>query len=111
MLLTDLIVSQGHCGKESSINDKNDWKTVSTAFSGIDFTAADLEVRPVGLSRCGEQSFFLGLTVGCWTQQTKAWNWAGGWLRDTGWTGAGSVTWNGPGNGSGNRDGTGRWFR
>uniref|UniRef100_A0A7N9CNH2 Myosin IH n=1 Tax=Macaca fascicularis TaxID=9541 RepID=A0A7N9CNH2_MACFA len=34
---------QGHCAKESSINDKNDWKTVSNAFSVIDFTEADLE--------------------------------------------------------------------
>ncbi|KAL4698831.1 hypothetical protein H8959_011488 [Pygathrix nigripes] len=36
-------LSQGHCAKESSINDKNDWKTVSSAFSVIDFTEADLE--------------------------------------------------------------------
>uniref|UniRef100_A0A8C5LD83 Myosin 1H n=1 Tax=Jaculus jaculus TaxID=51337 RepID=A0A8C5LD83_JACJA len=36
-------LSQGHCAKESSINDKNDWKTVSNAFSVIDFTRADLE--------------------------------------------------------------------
>uniref|UniRef100_A0A2K5YZT4 Myosin motor domain-containing protein n=2 Tax=Mandrillus leucophaeus TaxID=9568 RepID=A0A2K5YZT4_MANLE len=36
-------LSQGHCAKESSINDKNDWKTVSNAFSVIDFTEADLE--------------------------------------------------------------------
>ncbi|XP_040299558.1 unconventional myosin-Ih isoform X2 [Herpailurus yagouaroundi] len=36
-------LSQGHCAKESSINDKNDWKTVSSAFSVIDFTEDDLE--------------------------------------------------------------------
>ncbi|XP_070372910.1 unconventional myosin-Ih [Equus asinus] len=36
-------LSQGHCAKESSINDKNDWKTVSNAFSVIDFTEDDLE--------------------------------------------------------------------
>ncbi|ERE74641.1 myosin-Ih-like protein [Cricetulus griseus] len=34
----------GHCTRESPINDKNDWKTVSNAFSVIDFTEADLEV-------------------------------------------------------------------
>ncbi|XP_030879268.1 unconventional myosin-Ih-like, partial [Leptonychotes weddellii] len=33
----------GHCAKESSINDKNNWKTVSSAFSVIDFTEDDLE--------------------------------------------------------------------
>ncbi|EGW10619.1 Myosin-Ih [Cricetulus griseus] len=37
-------LSQGHCTRESPINDKNDWKTVSNAFSVIDFTEADLEV-------------------------------------------------------------------
>ncbi|XP_077651711.1 unconventional myosin-Ih isoform X1 [Urocitellus parryii] len=36
-------LSQGHRAKESSLNDKNDWKTVSNAFSVIDFTKADLE--------------------------------------------------------------------
>ncbi|XP_058387606.1 unconventional myosin-Ih isoform X1 [Diceros bicornis minor] len=36
-------LSQGHCAEESSINDKNDWKTVSNAFSVIDFTEDDLE--------------------------------------------------------------------
>ncbi|MBZ3881120.1 Unconventional myosin-Ih [Sciurus carolinensis] len=36
-------LSQGHCAKESSLNDKNEWKTVSNAFSVIDFTEADLE--------------------------------------------------------------------
>ncbi|XP_058137514.1 unconventional myosin-Ih isoform X1 [Dasypus novemcinctus] len=36
-------LSQGHWAKEASINDKNDWKTVYTAFSVIDFTEADLE--------------------------------------------------------------------
>uniref|UniRef100_G3T9C1 Myosin IH n=1 Tax=Loxodonta africana TaxID=9785 RepID=G3T9C1_LOXAF len=36
-------LSQGQCVKESSINDKNDWKTVSNAFSVIDFTEEDLE--------------------------------------------------------------------
>uniref|UniRef100_A0A8D1HFI0 Myosin IH n=1 Tax=Sus scrofa TaxID=9823 RepID=A0A8D1HFI0_PIG len=36
-------LSQGHCAKESSINDKNDWKTVSNAFSVINFTEDDLE--------------------------------------------------------------------
>ncbi|XP_069850777.1 unconventional myosin-Ih-like [Dipodomys merriami] len=36
-------LSQGHCCKESSINDKNDWKTVCNAFSIIDFTHSDLE--------------------------------------------------------------------
>nr|XP_019613004.1 PREDICTED: unconventional myosin-Ih [Rhinolophus sinicus] len=36
-------LSQGHCAKESSINDKNDWETISNAFSAIDFTEHDLE--------------------------------------------------------------------
>ncbi|XP_044786313.2 unconventional myosin-Ih [Bubalus bubalis] len=36
-------LSQGRCAKESSVNDKNDWKTVSNAFSVIDFTKDDLE--------------------------------------------------------------------
>ncbi|XP_058512821.1 unconventional myosin-Ih isoform X2 [Ochotona princeps] len=36
-------LSQGRCAKESSINDKNDWTTVSKAFPVIDFTEADLE--------------------------------------------------------------------
>uniref|UniRef100_A0A8C9Q3Y2 Myosin IH n=1 Tax=Spermophilus dauricus TaxID=99837 RepID=A0A8C9Q3Y2_SPEDA len=36
-------LSKGHRAKESSLNDKNDWKTVSNAFSVIDFTKADLE--------------------------------------------------------------------
>ncbi|KAM4827145.1 unconventional myosin-Ih isoform 1-T1 [Thomomys bottae] len=36
-------LSQGHSTKESSINDKNDWKTVCNAFSIIDFTDSDLE--------------------------------------------------------------------
>ncbi|EPY87348.1 unconventional myosin-Ih [Camelus ferus] len=36
-------LSQGHCAKEPSINDKNNWKTVSNAFSIIDFTEDDLE--------------------------------------------------------------------
>ncbi|KFO23731.1 Myosin-Ih [Fukomys damarensis] len=36
-------LSQDHCAKESSVNDKNDWKTVSDAFSVIDFTEADLQ--------------------------------------------------------------------
>ncbi|XP_048640960.1 unconventional myosin-Ih isoform X2 [Marmota marmota marmota] len=36
-------LSQGHRAKESSLNDKNNWKTVSNAFSVIDFTKADLE--------------------------------------------------------------------
>ncbi|XP_060048547.1 unconventional myosin-Ih [Erinaceus europaeus] len=36
-------LSQGHCARESSIDDKNDWKTVSNAFSIIDFTEDDLE--------------------------------------------------------------------
>ncbi|XP_023589424.1 unconventional myosin-Ih [Trichechus manatus latirostris] len=36
-------LSQGQCAKETSINDKNDWKTVSNAFSVIDFTEEDLE--------------------------------------------------------------------
>ncbi|XP_051691830.2 unconventional myosin-Ih isoform X1 [Oryctolagus cuniculus] len=36
-------LSQGRCAKESSINDKNDWQTVSNAFSVIEFTEADLE--------------------------------------------------------------------
>lgn len=39
-----ILCQQGHCAKESSINDKNDWKTVSSAFSVIDFTEDDLEV-------------------------------------------------------------------
>lgn len=51
MLLSDLILSQGRCAKESSINDKNDWATVSNAFSVIDFTEADLEVRTLGLRK------------------------------------------------------------
>ncbi|XP_004709703.1 unconventional myosin-Ih [Echinops telfairi] len=36
-------LSQGHCAKELSINDKSDWETVSSAFSVIDFTDEDLE--------------------------------------------------------------------
>ncbi|KAF4011648.1 hypothetical protein G4228_003805 [Cervus hanglu yarkandensis] len=36
-------LSQGRCAKQSSVNDKNDWKTVSSAFSVIDFTKDDLE--------------------------------------------------------------------
>ncbi|KAM7332177.1 hypothetical protein ACRRTK_008885 [Alexandromys fortis] len=36
-------LSQGHCARESPINDKNDWKTVFNAFFVIDFTEADLE--------------------------------------------------------------------
>ena len=45
MLLSDpILCQQGHCAKESSINDKNDWKTVFNAFSVIDFTEDDLEV-------------------------------------------------------------------
>uniref|UniRef100_A0A8C2VQ80 Myosin IH n=1 Tax=Chinchilla lanigera TaxID=34839 RepID=A0A8C2VQ80_CHILA len=36
-------LSQGHCAKELSTNDKNDWKTVCNAFSVIDFTEGDLE--------------------------------------------------------------------
>ncbi|XP_075390775.1 unconventional myosin-Ih [Tenrec ecaudatus] len=36
-------LSQGHCAKELSINDKSDWDTVSNAFSVIDFTDEDLE--------------------------------------------------------------------
>ncbi|KAM6156088.1 unconventional myosin-Ih [Rhynchocyon petersi] len=36
-------LSQGQHARESSINDKNDWKTVSNAFSVIDFTDKDLE--------------------------------------------------------------------
>ncbi|XP_007953189.1 unconventional myosin-Ih [Orycteropus afer afer] len=36
-------LSQAQCAKESSINDKNNWKTVSNAFSVIDFTDKDLE--------------------------------------------------------------------
>ncbi|KAK2501550.1 hypothetical protein MC885_004990, partial [Smutsia gigantea] len=36
-------LSQGHGAKESSIHDKNDWRTVSSAFSVIDFTEDDLE--------------------------------------------------------------------
>ncbi|XP_063470505.1 unconventional myosin-Ih isoform X2 [Symphalangus syndactylus] len=42
-LLLSNPVLEGHCAKESSINDKNDWTTVSNAFSVIDFTEADLE--------------------------------------------------------------------
>ncbi|XP_006870566.1 PREDICTED: unconventional myosin-Ih [Chrysochloris asiatica] len=34
---------KGQCAKELSINDKNDWKTVSNAFAVIDFTDEDLE--------------------------------------------------------------------
>uniref|UniRef100_A0AAA9TSS7 Myosin IH n=1 Tax=Bos taurus TaxID=9913 RepID=A0AAA9TSS7_BOVIN len=40
-------LSQGRCAKESSVNDKNDWKTVSNAFSVIDFTKDDLELLGV----------------------------------------------------------------
>ncbi|KAF6082177.1 myosin IH [Phyllostomus discolor] len=36
-------LSQGHGANESSVNDKNDWHTVSSAFSVIDFTDDDLE--------------------------------------------------------------------
>ncbi|XP_019504608.1 PREDICTED: unconventional myosin-Ih [Hipposideros armiger] len=36
-------LSQGHGANESSMNDKNDWKTISNAFSVIDFTEHDLE--------------------------------------------------------------------
>uniref|UniRef100_A0A8C9FN33 Myosin IH n=1 Tax=Pavo cristatus TaxID=9049 RepID=A0A8C9FN33_PAVCR len=36
---------QGRCAKVFSINDKNDWKIVRKAFSIIDFTEKDLEVR------------------------------------------------------------------
>lgn len=56
MPLSDpILCQQGHGANESSINDKNDWKTVSNAFSVIDFTEDDLEVwvleaeLPVGL--------------------------------------------------------------
>ncbi|XP_038669057.1 unconventional myosin-Ic-like [Scyliorhinus canicula] len=34
---------KGHCAKVSSINDKNDWKTVHKALSVIDFSNADIE--------------------------------------------------------------------
>lgn len=45
MLLSGpMLYQQGRCAKESSVNDKNDWKTVSNAFSVIDFTKDDLEV-------------------------------------------------------------------
>lgn len=45
MSLSDpILCQQGHCAKESSINDKNDWETISDAFSAIDFTKHDLEV-------------------------------------------------------------------
>jgi len=45
MLLSGpILCQQGRCAKESSVNDKNDWKTVSNAFSVIDFTKDDLEV-------------------------------------------------------------------
>ncbi|XP_055003295.1 unconventional myosin-Ih [Sorex araneus] len=36
-------LSQGHSAKQSSINDEDAWKTVSNAFSVIDFTDGDLE--------------------------------------------------------------------
>ncbi|KAL6067694.1 hypothetical protein STEG23_031498, partial [Scotinomys teguina] len=36
-------LSQGHCARESPVNDRNNWKAVSNAFSVIDFTEADLE--------------------------------------------------------------------
>lgn len=56
MPLSDpFLCQQGHGANESSINDKNDWNTVSNAFSVIDFTEDDLEVwvlgaeMPVGL--------------------------------------------------------------
>lgn len=45
MLSSDpILCQQGHCAKELSINDKNDWRTVSSAFSVVDFTEDDLEV-------------------------------------------------------------------
>ena len=52
MLLSGpILCQQGRCAKESSVNDKNDWKTVSNAFSVIDFTKDDLEVwAPQGWS-------------------------------------------------------------
>lgn len=59
MSLTDPIVSQGHCTRESPINDKNDWKTVSNAFSVIDFTEADLEVKALGFCLGGNYPIFL----------------------------------------------------
>ncbi|XP_078061020.1 unconventional myosin-Ic-like, partial [Mustelus asterias] len=34
---------KGHCAKVSSINDKNDWRTVHKALSVIDFSDADIE--------------------------------------------------------------------
>lgn len=39
-----IVCQQGHGANGSSINDKNDWKTVSNAFAVIDFTEDDLEV-------------------------------------------------------------------
>jgi hypothetical protein len=48
MPVTDPIVSQGHCARESPISDKNDWETVCGAFSVIGFTEADLEVKTLG---------------------------------------------------------------
>lgn len=44
LLSSPILCQQGRCAKESSVNDKNDWKTVSNAFSVIDFTKDDLEV-------------------------------------------------------------------
>lgn len=34
---------KGHCAKVSSINDKNEWKTVHRALSVIDFSSSDIE--------------------------------------------------------------------
>lgn len=41
------LCQQAHGASESSMNDRNDWKTVSNAFAVIDFTEDDLEVRHV----------------------------------------------------------------
>lgn len=56
---TDPIVSQGHCARESPINDRNDWKTVFNAFFVINFTEADLEVKARG-------SVWMGTTLFSW---------------------------------------------
>uniref|UniRef100_A0A8C1K9K3 Myosin IHa n=1 Tax=Cyprinus carpio TaxID=7962 RepID=A0A8C1K9K3_CYPCA len=46
----------GECSNVSSINDKNDWKTVKNALSVIDFDANDIEVRRATI-------FLLGIHV------------------------------------------------
>lgn len=58
--ITDAVVSQGHCARESPTNDNNDWETVCGAFSVIGFTEADLEVKALEFCLGGEPLCFLG---------------------------------------------------